>query len=151
MRNYKVISPIGLIPVGRILKENSGGNYYHSMTDEEALSGQYMNLVLTQKQVDQLVDNKILQEVNLPNLTISSEDEWYEVEWTSGERWEMSYGYLLVQAKNLDEARDVATYYLNLKKEKSYYKNPKVLEVSKIDTTKKVVSLLVPTDINQLK
>jgi hypothetical protein len=52
MKQYRLLKPLPGCPIGRIFKEDVDGEYYHSMSDDEAISGNYKVYVFTKEEVE---------------------------------------------------------------------------------------------------
>jgi hypothetical protein len=82
MKQYKLLKPLPGCPIGRIFKQDLGGNYFHSMTDEEAIHGNLKMYNFTKDEVEgnpdffeKLTDNYYVRVYNPKNF-----DEYNEVD-----------------------------------------------------------------------
>lgn len=82
MKKYKLLKPLPECPIGRIFKEDIGGGYYHSITDEEVIRGKLKMYQFTKEEVEgnpdffeELTDNYYARIYNPENF-----DEYNEVD-----------------------------------------------------------------------
>lgn len=52
MKQYRLLKPLPGCPIGRIFKQDLGGNYFHSMTYEEAVGGNLRMYEFTKEEVE---------------------------------------------------------------------------------------------------
>jgi hypothetical protein len=83
MKQYRLLKPLPGCPIGRIFKEDVDGEYYHSMSDDEAISGKYLMYVFTKKEVE--TNSDFFEEFNGDNYMVriynaSNFDEFKEVD-----------------------------------------------------------------------
>jgi hypothetical protein len=83
MKQYRLLKPLPECPIGRIFKENVGGDYYHSMSDGEAIGGNYKMYVFTKEEVE--TNSDFFEEFNGDNYMVriynaSNFDEFKEVD-----------------------------------------------------------------------
>jgi hypothetical protein len=52
MKKYRLLKPLPGCPSGRIFKQDLGGDYFHSMTDEEAIHSNFKMYVFTKYEVE---------------------------------------------------------------------------------------------------
>jgi len=83
MKQYRLLKPLPGCPIGRIFKEDVDGEYYHSMSDDEAISGKYLMYVFTKKEVE--INSDFFEEFNGDNYMVriynaSNFDEFKEVD-----------------------------------------------------------------------
>jgi len=55
-KKFKLLKDLPNCPKGRIFKENINGDYFHSMTDEEAINGILKNYDFSKEEVNNNTD-----------------------------------------------------------------------------------------------
>lgn len=64
MKIYTLKKSMPGCPAGRLFKQNSGGEYFHSMTDDEAVSGELVDYRLPRNVVEYNPDWFVLRPEN---------------------------------------------------------------------------------------